>query len=98
MVVVHLTGRFVGWIELSELDGLKAENGGYRENIFLRRPSRHVSTRLRQAEQDLAVALGPGEVLHHFGADVAGIEIWKDHHIRLPRDQRVRRLLLGEIR
>src|SRR6266853_4514575 len=79
-------------IQLPVLDRLQPENRRDSENVVFRSAARHVGARLRKPEQDLPVRLRAGEILHELEPDVAGIEIWKNEHVRLAGDEAAGRL------
>src|SRR5206468_3557074 len=78
----------------------RLENGDRRSvhNIIGRRAARQVRDRFGQALQDRAERRPPAEALHQLVADVPGVEIGEDQHVRPAADGRALRLALGDLR
>src|SRR5467141_5446170 len=72
----------------------RLENGDRRSvhNIIGGRAARQVRDRLGQSLEDRAERRPPAEPLHQLVADVPGVEIGKDQHVRPPADSRAFRL------
>ncbi len=75
-------GRSVGWGEEGfVVEGLGADDGGDAEDIVGAGAPGHVGGGAVEAEEDLAVGIGAGDVLDELAADVGGVEVGENKDI-----------------
>ena len=73
---LHVVG-----IEFRVGDRLHADDGGDAENVVRVGAAGDIGGGPVQAEQDLAVGVGPGDMLDQFAGDVAGVQIGEDEDV-----------------
>ena len=62
------------------------------------RAARNIRRRPVQAEQNLAIGIGAGDVLNEFAGDVAGVQIWKNQDRRMTGNLAFRQFARGDFR
>lgn len=79
-------------IQQAILDGLQADDGGDAKDVVRVRPARNLRRRHVQAEENLAVGIGTGDVLDKLAGDVAGVQVGEDKDVRATGDGVFRKL------
>src|SRR5689334_11762002 len=81
--IASFTGQLLARarVKLPVLNRLDADDGGDAEDVVRIGTARNIRRGAVEAEEDLAVGVGPGDVLDQFAGDVAGVEVREDQHV-----------------
>lgn len=84
-------------VETAVLDGLEAYGGGDAEDFVVGGTARKVGAGFGDAEEELAVCFGAGEVFDEFAGDVGAVEVGEDEDVGFSGDEGVAAFDAGEV-
>src|SRR6185437_5793811 len=98
--ITSFTGQLLARarIQLPVLNGLDADDGGDAEDVVRIGTARNIRRGAIEAEEDLAVGVGAGDVLDQFAGDVAGVEVREDQHVGVTGNLARRNLAFRDFR